>query len=121
MRTRSLEMVKFRNGVALTVWALIHRLELFGLCYPGISFAADPRLFENIGGAILYLGTLGGVFLLARLFFGVSCASLAVILYGLSELGLYFAGSLWPKGHPFFYVWMLYFASQWVNRSDLDI
>ena len=85
---------------------------------PGVSFAADPRLFEYIGGTILYLGTLVGVFLLARLFFGISCASLAVVLYGLSELGLYFAGSLWPKGHPFFYVWMLYFASQWVNRSN---
>ena len=90
----------------------------FWLILPGVSFAADPRLFEYIGGTILYLGTLVGVFLLARLFFGISCASLAVVLYGLSELGLYFAGSLWPKGHPFFYVWMLYFASQWVNRSN---
>jgi hypothetical protein len=90
----------------------------FWLLIPGISFVADPRLFEYVGGAILYLGTLVGVFLLARSFFGISCALLAVVLYGLSELGLYFAGSLWPKGHPFFYVWMLYFAAQWVNRRD---
>ena len=41
------------------------------------------------------------------------CALLSVALYGFSELGLYFAGSLWPLGHPFFYVWTIYFAISW--------
>src|SRR5207244_8404193 len=45
-------------------------------------------------------------------------AYLAVVLYGLSGLGLFSAGSLWPIGHPSFYVWMAYFAILWVARKD---
>ena len=50
------------------------------------------------------------------MFFSLRCALLSVALYGFSELGLYFAGSLWPHGHPFFYVWTLYFAVSWAAR-----
>ncbi len=88
------------------------------LLVPGLSLFSDPRLFEYGGGIILYLGTLVGIFLLARQFFSFRCAALAVILYGLSELGLYFAESLWPKGHPFFYIWTIYFITLWVKRKN---
>ena len=40
---------------------------------------------------------------------------LSVGLYGLSELGLHFAGSLWPRGHPAFYVWMIYWTGRWIR------
>jgi hypothetical protein len=85
------------------------------LMTPGMLFLNDARLYEGFGSAFLYLGTLLGVFVLARRSFGMRCAYLSVILYGLSGLGLSFAGSLWPIGHPFFYVWLAYFAVQWVT------
>ena len=83
---------------------------------PGVFLVSDPRLFEYVGGSILHIGTLFGILLLTRMFFSIRCALLSVALYGFSELGLYFAGSLWPHGHPFFYVWTLYFAVSWAAR-----
>src|SRR5215469_8320387 len=88
------------------------------LMVPGALLFNDPRLYEKFGGALLYVGTLFGVFLLAHRSFGMRCAYLSVILYGLSGLGLSFAGSLWPIGHPFFYVWLAYFAVRWVTCRD---
>lgn len=88
------------------------------LMVPGLLVFSDPRLFEKVGSAALHLGTLLGVFLLARSSCGTRCAYLSVVLYGLSAVGLSFAGSLWPIGHPFFYVWMVYFGSYWVIRRD---
>lgn len=90
----------------------------FWLFVPGVALPIDPRLAEAVGAGLLYILTLVGVFLLSRSLFGARCASLSVILYGLSELGLYFAGSLWPLGHPLFYVWMLFFATRWVQKRD---
>jgi hypothetical protein len=88
------------------------------LMIPGMLLFADPRLFEIVGSAFLFVGTLLGLFLLARMCFGVWCASLAVLLYGLSRNGLFYAGSLWSIGHPVFYVWMVYFCIRWVLRND---
>jgi hypothetical protein len=85
---------------------------------PGVFLVSDPRLFEYVGASFLHLGTLFGIFLLTRMFFSMRCALLSVALYGFSELGLYFAGSLWPIGHPFFYVWTLYFAVSWAARRN---
>ena len=88
------------------------------LMAPGMLVFSDPRLFEAFGSVTLYAGTLLGVFLLARACFGLRCALLAVLLYGLSRNGLFYAGSLYPIGHPFFYVWMIYFSLQWWQRNN---
>jgi hypothetical protein len=90
------------------------------LMVPGMLVFSDPRLFEVVGSVSLYLGTLFGLFILARMCFGVYCASLSVLLYGLSRSGLFYAESLWSIGHPFFYVWMVYFCIQWVRREDAN-
>src|SRR5262249_50095074 len=84
------------------------------LMVPGVLLFTDPRLYEYPGSTILYFGTLVGIFLLARAYFGVGCALLAVVIYGLSFLGLGNASGLWPRGHPFFYVWMVYWTTRWV-------
>ena len=88
------------------------------LMVPGLLLFTDPRLYEYPGSAILYFGTLVGIFLLARAYFGVGCALLAVAIYGLSRVGLFYAASLWPRGHPFFYVWMAYWTTCWVMRRN---
>jgi hypothetical protein len=85
---------------------------------PGMLFFDDARLYEKFGSGLLHLATLLGVFLLARASLGIWCAYFSVLLYGFSGLGLSFAGSLWPIGHPVFYVWMVYFAIQWVTLKD---
>ncbi len=88
------------------------------LTLPGVLFFNDPRLFGT-GSILLYAGTLIGILLLSRVLFGTPCALLAVIIYGVSELGLYVADSLWSR-YPihFFYVWMVYFAVQWVRKKN---
>jgi Dolichyl-phosphate-mannose-protein mannosyltransferase len=91
-----------------TAWLMVPSTILFG----------DPRLSEYVGTAFLHLATLVGLFLLARKYFGEWCACLAVVLYGLSEIALFLAGSLWPNGRPDFYVWTVYLASEWVTRRD---
>ena len=88
------------------------------LILPGMFLLEDPRLFEFIGSVTLYTGTLAGIFVLARDYFGIRCAFLSVSIWGLSELGLFFAQSLWPRGHPFFYVWMIYWSSKWVKAGN---
>jgi hypothetical protein len=91
-----------------TAWLMLPSTILFG----------DPRLSEYVGTAFLHLATLVGLFLLARKYFGAWCACLAVVLYGLSGVALFLAGSLWPNGRPDFYVWTVYLASEWVTRRD---
>ena len=83
---------------------------------PGMALMADPRLYETVGSAVLYVGTLAGVFALTALCAPQRFAVLAAALWGLSESGLFFAHSLWPRGHPFFFVWMVYLTFQWVRR-----
>jgi Dolichyl-phosphate-mannose-protein mannosyltransferase len=89
------------------------------LMLPGVFLSNDPRLFEYPVSIALYIGTLIGLFLLARMCFGTPCAILAVALYGLSELGLLAAQSIWHK-YPlqFFYVWMVYWIANWVERGN---
>jgi Dolichyl-phosphate-mannose-protein mannosyltransferase len=88
------------------------------LMAPGMLALKDPRLYEKVGSALLHFATLLGVFFLARDVFGIRCAYLSVVLYGLSGLGLAFAGSIWPIGHPAFFVWMAYFAVRWVTHKE---
>ena len=85
---------------------------------PGVALFDDPRLSQYIGASLLHLVTLLGVFLLARKYFGTRCAILAVVLYGLSAQGLFWAGSLWPIGSPDMVIWLVYLASEWVTRND---
>jgi hypothetical protein len=86
------------------------------LIIPGVFFFRDQRLYELPGAAILTSGTLVGLFLLCCLYFGEQCAWVSAIIYSVSALGLQFADSLWPRGHPFFAVWFFYFLGQWAVR-----
>ena len=89
------------------------------LMAPGLFLFTDPRLFEYAGSVSLYIGTVLGVFLLARSYFGMRCAIFSVALYGLSEIGLRVAGLLWERlPLQFFYVWMVYWASRWVSQKE---
>jgi Dolichyl-phosphate-mannose-protein mannosyltransferase len=89
------------------------------LILPGLVLFSDPRLFESVGSAILYFGTLIGIFLLARLYFGDRSALLATAIYGLSELGLLVGNSLYVRfSLHFFYVWIVYCAVEWVRRGN---
>lgn len=86
------------------------------LMLPGVLLLDDPRLTDYVGTGLLHLSTLLGLYLLARHFFGTTCAVLTVVLYGFSQHGLFLSGSLWPNGRPDFYVWTVYFAVLWATR-----
>jgi len=83
----------------------------------GVLIFKDPRLYEKVGSALLHFGTLCGIFILTKKLFGRWSAYFTTLLYGLSGIGLDYAGSLWPIGHPFFYVWMVYFAFLWAQNK----
>lgn len=88
------------------------------LMVPSTLLFHDPRLSEYIGAALLHLLTLTAVFLLGRKYFGTGCGCLAVVLYGLSAQGLWWAGSLWTFGSPDMFILLAYLASEWVTRRD---
>jgi hypothetical protein len=89
------------------------------LMVPGLVFFQDPRLFENVGSVGLYIGTVLGIFLLARRSFGLLCAIVACNLYAFSSIGLTAGNSLWQR-YPihFFYVWMVYCLVIWIQKSN---
>src|SRR5262249_34991263 len=88
------------------------------LMLPSTLLFSDPRLCEYVGASLLHLATLLGIFLLACDYFGLGCACLAILIYGLSGTGISLASSLWPNGRPDFFVWTVYFASRWVIHKN---
>jgi hypothetical protein len=111
---------KFPDKGTLTSFGSYAPPGITWLMLPGVFFFPDPRLYEYVGTAIFYSLTLLGIFLLARRFFGTACGILSLVLYGFSGIGIFFAGSLWPRGHPFFYVWMVYWTERWVTRGNAN-
>ncbi len=88
------------------------------LILPGVLVFDDPALYESVGSGFLYIGTLIGIFFLARASCGAACASFAAVLFALSSTGYFFADTLNAVGNPFFVVWSLYFARRWVEERD---
>jgi hypothetical protein len=88
------------------------------LMLPSTLLFDDPRLSEYVGAGLLHFLSLLGIFLLGRKYFGPWCGCLAVVLYGLSAQGLWWAGSLWAIGSPDMFCWLVYLASEWVTRRD---
>ena len=110
---------RFPDRGALASFAAINPPGGAWLMVPGVFLFTDPRLYEFVGSLSVYTGTLFGVFLLARTYFGMRCATLAVVLYGLSGVGLLVAGSVWDRlALQFFYVWMVYWTVQWVTERN---
>lgn len=88
------------------------------LALPGVLLTPQSRHAEAIGSVTLYLATLAGLFVLATRYFGRSTAIVAASLYALSPVAVTLAPILWPRGHPFFLVWMAYAATRWVDDDD---
>ena len=89
------------------------------LLLPGLVAFQDPRLFEYVGSVGLFLGTLCGIFFLARRYFGLRAAFLAVVLYSYSALGLLAGSTLFPTHTTrCFYVWMVYCVGRWVDEDN---
>lgn len=82
----------------------------------GVALFDDPRLWEFGGSLLPFAGTLIGLLLLARQYLKLRDALWVPVLYAFSPWGFFFSSSLWPRGHPFFYVWMLFFAGLWVSQ-----
>jgi hypothetical protein len=86
------------------------------LMLPGVVLMQDPRLAEVPGAFLLHLGTLLFLFLIVRGALGRGAAWAAVALAGMLPIT---GPTLWPNGHPFFILGMLYFLIRWVrDRSQ---
>lgn len=89
------------------------------LLVPGVLLTDEPRLAELFASSLLYLATLLGIYMLARSSFSRTAALLAVCLYAFSEVGLFVAGTLWPRApiQPFV-VWMICWLQRWAVQRD---
>jgi hypothetical protein len=94
---------------------------------PGISFAYIPGLIlsphnpvaaEKIGAALMFLGTLLGIYLWINKRLGFWPTALSMLIFSAGSVGAFYATSLWPRAHPFFLVWMLYFLTLWIERKN---
>ncbi|MGB7537163.1 MAG: glycosyltransferase family 39 protein [Anaerolineales bacterium] len=82
------------------------------LMVPGVLLMSDPRLAEVPGAVLLHFGTLLFLFLIVRDLFGRGPAWAAVAVAGFLPV---VGPMLWPNGHPFFVVGMLYCLMRWVR------
>jgi len=87
----------------------------FGMLPGVLLMPGHPELAEKVGSLMLFALTLAGIHLLLIRRFGAAVANIAVLCYGLSGTGLFFAASLWPRAHPCFLVWILYLLTLWAE------
>jgi hypothetical protein len=88
------------------------------LTVPGVLLFDDPRLVELFATTLLYALTIAGIVLVGRRYFSARVALLAGALYAFSYVGLRLGTELWPRGHPVFYIWIVYFAGRWIDRRS---
>jgi hypothetical protein len=98
---------------------------LYAMIPPGVSFGlvpgmlivpGNPAMAEHIGAALLFFGCLLGLYCWIKPRLGSWAAALSMLLFSVGQIGVFFAASLWPRAHPFFYVWMLYLLTLWVEK-----
>jgi hypothetical protein len=99
----------------------------FALNPPGIAFGYvlgflvaphDPGLAERIGAAAMFFGTLIGLCFWLERRAGFLATLLAMAIFAIGSDGVFFATSLWPRSNPFFFVWMLYALTRWIESND---
>ena len=73
----------------------------------------QPGLAGAIGSAILFTGTLAGLAVLLGTRFGLATPVGTAALFSFSSIGMFYATSLWPRAHVFFYCWTVYFLKRW--------
>jgi hypothetical protein len=82
------------------------------LMLPGVILFLDWRLQEIPGAVLLHAGTLLFLYFIVRGVLGRGTALAVVSIAGFSPLT---GPTLWPNGHPFFVVGMLYFLIRWAR------
>jgi hypothetical protein len=88
----------------------------FGLAAGMLFFPHNPALAERAGAQLLFAGTLLGLLLWLKPRLGRWAAVLAMLIYAAGSAGAFFQTSLWPRAHPFFYVWFLFALTLWIER-----
>ncbi|HNX04597.1 MAG TPA: hypothetical protein PKI32_03810, partial [Opitutales bacterium] len=68
--------------------------------------------------ALLFVGSLVGLFLWIRPRAGSWAASAALLIFSMGSCGCFFLTTLWPRGHAFFYIWFLLFLTLWIERRQ---
>ena len=91
------------------------------LLVPGEVIFKDPRLYESVGAGLLFFLTVFGIMLIGKEIFDTETAIAAALLYAMSPIGLHFATSLWPRGHPCFVVWTILLSLLAVRRSNAKL
>jgi hypothetical protein len=98
---------------------------LYSFNPPGITYGFLPGMLifphrpvaaERVGAALLFVGTLCGLFLLIYPRLGGWAASGTLLVFSFASGGVFYLTTLWPRGHVFFAVWILLFATLWVER-----
>jgi hypothetical protein len=83
---------------------------------PGIAADLPGRLVHYPGTLFLFALTVVGVYLLGNHCFRPPAGMWCALVYAVSDRGIFYASSLWPRGHPAFVVWTVLFLCLWVTR-----
>jgi hypothetical protein len=86
----------------------------------GIVFGGgmDPGAAQRMASVFWFGVSLIGLFLFLHQRFGRRAAILGTLIYGFSGPGAFFAVSMWPRAHPAFLIWLLYFADRWCLQRN---
>jgi hypothetical protein len=85
----------------------------------GVATSKDPSFLEIPGALLLHACCLAVLFALANMLLGSRWASFWVTTaYAFSALGLRFAISLWPRGHPMFCCLCILLLMLWATRKN---
>lgn len=76
-------------------------------------FPREPGLAQALGSAILFGGAVIGLGRLLGTSFGVATTTATVAMFAFSNIGMFYASSLWPRAHVFFYIWTVYYLKRW--------
>jgi hypothetical protein len=89
---------------------------------PGVSYGLVPGILmggntpggaNRLASAFWFSLSVLGLFLYVMKRFGIGPAVVATLIYAVGPPGIFFATSLWPRAHPVFLIWLLYFCDSW--------
>ena len=90
----------------------------FGFVPGALLFPRDPYLGEKLGSFLMFGLTLWGLAALLKRFRSGLLMMVTLTWFTVTVDGWFYASSLWPRAHPAFAVWFLYFLARWCLDRD---
>lgn len=90
----------------------------YGLVAGILLGGEDPGQVRRLSALFWFGVSLLGLWYWTRLRLGKEVAVVAVLLYGLGAPAIFYAVSVWPRAHPAFLIWLLYWVDRWCLERE---